>query len=74
MPKEASTVYTLAIKEYPDSFILNYSYGELLSQNKNEKALDYYSKCIQLYEKYSANKEFSKEYEIALKKINDNKL
>ncbi|MBK7628699.1 MAG: beta-lactamase family protein [Bacteroidales bacterium] len=74
MPKEASAVYTLAIQEYPDSFILNYSYGELLSQNKNEKALDYYSKCIQLYEKYSVNKEFSKEYEIALKKINDNKL
>ena len=73
MGKESSEIFELAIHEYPDSFILNYSYGELLSQNKSEKALDYYRKCIQLYEKYSENKEFSKEYEIALNKINDNK-
>ena len=65
---------SLAIHEYPNSFLLNYSYGELLSENKSDKALDYYRKCIQLYNKYSENKEYSQEYEIALKKINDNKL
>jgi CubicO group peptidase (beta-lactamase class C family) len=72
MDKEASEIYTLAILEFPDSFILNYSYGELLSKNKSEKALDYYRKCIQLYDKYSENKEFKQEYENALKKINEN--
>jgi hypothetical protein len=72
MVKESSIIYALAIQEYPNSFILNYSYGELLSGNKSAKALDYYRKCIQLYDKYSENKEFIKEYEIALKKINDN--
>jgi CubicO group peptidase (beta-lactamase class C family) len=72
--KESSDIYSLAINEYPNSFILNYSYGELLSENKSGKASDYYRKCIQLYDKNSENKVFRKEYEIALKKINDNKL
>jgi CubicO group peptidase (beta-lactamase class C family) len=74
MQKESSDIFDLAIHEYPNSFILNYSYGELLSEKKSEKAIDYYRKCIQLFDKYSENKEFRKEYEIALKKINDNKL
>ena len=74
MQKESSDIYALAIHEYPNSFILNYSYGELLSENKNAKASDFYRKCIQLYDKYSENKEFSKEYENALKKIKENKL
>jgi len=69
MENESSKIYALALHEYPNSFILNYSYGELLSENKSEKALDYYRKCIQLYEKNSENKEFSKEYDHALKKI-----
>ena len=72
METESSEIYTLALHEYPNSFLLNYSYGELLSENKSEKAFDYYRKCIQLYDKYSENKEFRKEYETALKKINDN--
>ena len=69
LQKESSDIYDLAIHEYPNSFILNYSYGELLSENKSGKASDYYRKCIQLYEKYVENKEFIKEYENALKKI-----
>ena len=71
MVDESSKIYALAIHEYPNSFLLNYSYGELLSVNKSEKALDYYRKCIQLYEKNEENKEFNKEYENALKKIKD---
>lgn len=74
MRDESSKIYVLAIHEYPNSFLLNYSYGELLSENKSEKASDYYRKCIQLYDKFSENKEFSKEYENALKKIKENKL
>ena len=70
MENEASKIYGLAIHEYPNSFLLNYSYGELLSENKNEKALDYYRKCIDLYNKFSENKEFNKEYENALKNLN----
>jgi CubicO group peptidase (beta-lactamase class C family) len=73
MEKESSKIYALAIQEYPNSFILNYSYGELLSVNKSEKAIDYYRKCIDLYDKVSANKEFSQEYQNALKKIKENK-
>jgi hypothetical protein len=74
MENESSKVYALAIHEYPNSFLLNYSYGELLSKLKSEKAFDYYRKCIQLYDNYSEYKEYSQEYEIALKKITDNKL
>jgi len=71
MEDESSKIYVLAIHEYPDSFLLNYSYGELLSGKKSEKALEYYRKCIQLYDKYSENKKFSQEYENALKKIKE---
>ncbi|OFX87172.1 MAG: hypothetical protein A2W99_07495 [Bacteroidetes bacterium GWF2_33_16] len=73
MQSESFEIYTLAIQEYPNSFILNYSYGELLSMIKSEKALEYYRKCLDLYEKNSENKEFRQEYENALKKINENK-
>jgi hypothetical protein len=74
MENESSKIYALAIHEYPNSFLLNYSYGELLSEHKSEKAFDYYRKCIQLYDNYSENKEYIQEYENALKKITDNKL
>jgi CubicO group peptidase (beta-lactamase class C family) len=74
MKNESSEIFALAIHEYPNSFILNYSYGELLSRNKSEKALDYYRKCIDLYETFSENKEFSQEYEKALIKVKEGKL
>jgi CubicO group peptidase (beta-lactamase class C family) len=73
MQKVSSEIYTLAIHEYPNSFILNYSFGELLSEGKSEKALDYYSKCIDLYDTNSENKEYNKEYENAVKIIKENK-
>jgi CubicO group peptidase (beta-lactamase class C family) len=69
MGNESSKIFNLALNEYPDSFLLNYSLGELLSRYKNEKALDYYRKCIDLYDKFSENKEFKQEYENALEKI-----
>jgi CubicO group peptidase (beta-lactamase class C family) len=70
LTKEAMEIYELAIKEYSYSFLLFYSYGELLSENKNEKALECFMKCIDLYNKNQENKKFSKEYEIALKITN----
>lgn len=73
MQKEASEIYAIALQEYPGSFILNYSYGELLSMKKSERAIDYYKKCIQLYDKHSENKEFKSEYENALKIIREKK-
>jgi CubicO group peptidase (beta-lactamase class C family) len=73
MEKESSKIYALAIQEYPNSFLLNYSYGELLSEEKSEKALNYYRKCIDLYDKNSENKEYNKEYENAVKIIKENK-
>ena len=69
MKNESYKIFELAIREYPNSFLLNYSLGELLSEDKNDKALDYYRKCIKLYNNNSENKEFSQEYENALKKI-----
>jgi CubicO group peptidase (beta-lactamase class C family) len=74
MENESSEIYTLAIREYPNSFILNYSYGELLSKNKSKKALDYYRRCIELYKTFSENKEFKQEYEKALIKLKEGKL
>jgi CubicO group peptidase (beta-lactamase class C family) len=65
MVNESSKIYALGIHEYPNSFLLNYSYGELLSENKSEKALDYYRRCIELYEKFPENNEFSREYKNA---------
>lgn len=70
---ESIEIYEMAIREYPDSFLLLYSYGELLSENKNEKAIECYMKCVDLYNNNPGNKKFSKEYEIALKKINEKK-
>ena len=71
MKNESFEIYELAIGEYPNSFPLNYSYGELLSENKNGKAIDCYKKAIALYDDNPGNKEFSQEYEKALKKIKE---
>jgi CubicO group peptidase (beta-lactamase class C family) len=69
MKDEAFKIFELAIHEYPDSFLLSYSFGELLSENNNKKAIDCYKRCIDLYDNNSANNMFSQEYEQALKKI-----
>jgi CubicO group peptidase (beta-lactamase class C family) len=69
MINESIEIFKLAIREYPNSFLLFYSYGELLSESKNEKAIECYMKCIDLYNNNPENKKFSKEYEKALKKI-----
>jgi hypothetical protein len=74
MKNESCKIYTLALQEYPNSFLLNYSFGRFLSQNKNEEALVYYQKCIDLYDESTENKEFRKEYENALEKISRKKL
>jgi CubicO group peptidase (beta-lactamase class C family) len=63
---DAYKIYELAVSEFPDSFLLHYSYGMLLNDNKNEKGRDHLNKCIDLYKSNSDNKEFAKEYEKAL--------
>jgi CubicO group peptidase (beta-lactamase class C family) len=68
---EAIEIYKLAIKEYPESFQLFYSYGEILSDNKSEKALDCFRKCVDLYNAYPVNRKFKREFEFALTKINN---
>ena len=72
MKNESFEIYELAIREYPNSFLLNYSYAELLSENKSGKAFDCYKKAIALYADNPENKKYSQEYEKALKKIKDN--
>lgn len=63
---ESYKIYELAIQEYPNSFLLNYSYGKLLSDNKNKNAINYLRKCVDLYNSNSENKDFTEEYEKAL--------
>jgi CubicO group peptidase (beta-lactamase class C family) len=69
MKNESFKIFELAIREYPNSFLLNYSYGELLSENDYQKAIDCYKRCVDLYDNNSENNMFSQEYEKALKKI-----
>ncbi|MCX6174274.1 MAG: serine hydrolase [Ignavibacteriales bacterium] len=66
LKNESYKIYELAIQEFPNSFLLNYSLGKLLSDNKNESAIKYLRKCVDLYNSNSENKEFSEEYEKAL--------
>ncbi len=65
LKNESYKIYELGIQEIPNSFLLNYSYGKLLSANKNENAINYLRKCIDLYNSNPENKEFSEEYEKA---------
>jgi CubicO group peptidase (beta-lactamase class C family) len=69
MKNESFKIFELGIREYPNSFLLNYSYGELLSENDYQKAFDCYKRCVDLYDNNSENNMYSQEYEKALKKI-----
>lgn len=68
---ESGRIYKLAISEYPESFILNYSYGLLLSETGNQNAKSFFQKCIEIYKNNSDKKRYSREYENANKMIND---
>ncbi|QQS34754.1 MAG: beta-lactamase family protein [Ignavibacteriales bacterium] len=63
-------IYELGIKEYPNSFLLNYSFGKLLNDNKNEEAINYLRRCIELYDNNSENKEYIEEYNQAQSILN----
>ena len=67
---ESYNIYKLAIQEYPNSFMLNYSFGKLLNENKNEDAINYLRKCVELYNGNSDNKDFNEEYEKAKSILN----
>ncbi len=62
---ESDRIYKLGISEYPDSFILNYSFGKLLHDNKSGEAINYLRKCVELYDANSGNKDFTEEYKDA---------
>ena len=63
-------IYELAIQEYPNSFILNYSFGILLNDNKNENGINYLRKCTELFDNNSENKEYIEEYKQAQSILN----
>ena len=67
---ESSRIYQLAISEYPESFILNYSYGLLLAETNYQNAKDLFRKCIEIYKNKPDKNEYSEEYENAIKMIN----
>jgi CubicO group peptidase (beta-lactamase class C family) len=73
MINESTEIYKLAIREYPDSFLLFFSFGDLLSEIKDEKDFDCFKKCIDLYNSNTENHKFSQEYEKALIKIKEKK-
>lgn len=70
---ESNRIYKLGIDEYPNSFILNYSFGKLLKDNKNEEAKDYFIKCIELYDNYPENKDYIDEYKQVQSILSENK-
>lgn len=71
LEEESNKIYELAIQEYPNSFILNYSFGKRLNDNKKQEAVNYLRKCIDLYDNNPENKEFSEEYKQAQDIINE---
>ena len=70
---EAIEIYELAIREYPNSFPLYYSYGGLLSKSNNAKSFECYKKCIDLYNSNIDNQKYWNEYESALKMVESKK-
>jgi CubicO group peptidase (beta-lactamase class C family) len=62
---ESFRVYKLAVDEFPESFILYYSYGVLLAETNNENAKDILRKCIDKYKNNPENNQYSREYENA---------
>lgn len=66
LKNESYNIYELAIQEFPNSFLLNYSYGELLANNNNDNGIIYLKKSIELYNSNPENKEYNEEYEKAL--------
>lgn len=70
---ESNRIYKLGIHEYPNSFILNYSFGKLLNDNKNEEAKDYFKKCIELYDNNPENKDYIEEYKQVQSILSENK-
>ncbi len=49
--EESKGIYKIGISEYPESFILNYSYGVLLLESKDQKAKDFLRKCVEIYKR-----------------------
>ena len=70
---ESARTYNLAVNEFPESFILNYSFGVLLFKTGNQNAKDFFRKCIEIYKNSPDQKEYSQEYENAIEMINKKK-
>jgi CubicO group peptidase (beta-lactamase class C family) len=70
---ESKEIYKLALREFPNSFLLNFSFGSILYSDKNDGYIKYYKKCIDLYSENPENKKFESDYKIVLKRINGDK-
>ena len=68
---ESKEIYKLALVEYPNSFLLNYSYGKLLFNNNDKESIDYLKKCIYLYTNSPDFKNFESEYQELIKILNE---
>jgi len=73
LEKESKEIYELALREFPNSFLLNLSFGSILYSDKNDGFIKYYKKCIDLYSENPEYKKFESDYKIVLKRINKDK-
>jgi len=70
---DAVEIFRLGLGDYPDSFPLNYFYGELLAETNKAEAIDYFKKCVNLFSANPKNAEYEQEYKKALLKTNEKK-
>jgi CubicO group peptidase (beta-lactamase class C family) len=73
LSKESKEIYKLALREFPNSFLLNFSFGSILYGDKNDGFNKYYKKCLYLYSENPENKKFESDYKLVLKRMNGDK-
>lgn len=71
LPDESEKIYTLALSEYPGSFIINYSYGMLLAKTNDQKSKELIRKCTEVYKDCPDKDQYAREYENAMKIISN---
>ncbi len=70
---ETVEIYKVVLVEYPNSFLLNFSFGTLLYDNNSVGYIDYYEKCIDLFLNNPENKIYEKDYKLVMERINGGK-
>ncbi len=72
LKQESLKIFAAGIADFPDDFLLNYSFAETLTGVDDKKAVAFYRNCIRLYTANEKNKRYSEEYKKALNVVNGN--